>query len=459
MSEETPADQTGEASSPEEAPEEMTENLAEESEAAETDFVRNVWLLLVVLAVIVLGWVLTLVWDRAGEATEPLIPAYDGPPPTAGVPPDGGLPPAPPPAARQPRPRVPAGPPVSRVVGSDREIIQAAPAMSVAPGEVAYRMPRLFDVTDRAEGFELKDLLRLPGRWADQWPSKSIADIPDPAFAPASEVADLGPADRVVMIAVGSVTRAYTIQALRGVAVVRDDVGETPIVICWSTMLQRAQCLVVQMDEGELALRDAGLLYKGATVVYDEATGSLWDPTRGRALTGPHAGSEAQRLPVEVWPWESFKAVHPDTPVLTAGINPQGPGGAHAEQGLQNYLLSPGLPMVVEDVDAVASLLPPKAYVLGVVAGGEAKAYPLVSLDRGGIDTLDDTVGGVAVQVKVTSSRTGYATAEGELAEAATMLWFAWKDDHPATQLYELPEPGPAAPAEAAAPDAPVGSE
>jgi hypothetical protein len=60
------------------------------------------------------------------------------------------------------------------------------------------------------------------------------------------------------------------------------------------------------------------------------------------------------------------------------------------------------------------------------------------------------------VEVVVTSRRTAHARSEGEPVDAAVMLWFAWKENHPETELYEVEEAGQIGPYQAATPLGPL---
>jgi hypothetical protein len=105
------------------------------------------------------------------------------------------------------------------------------------------------------------------------------------------------------------------------------------------------------------------------------------------------------------------------------------------------------------------SPLPAKVFVVGVSAGGQSKAYPLEQLAGLPDAALEDTVGGIPVRIVVTSPRTAYVDAAPE-AKAETMLWFAWKEANPETEVYEAPGTEAADPAaEQEAADETAGAE
>jgi len=58
-----------------------------------------------------------------------------------------------------------------------------------------------------------------------------------------------------------------------------------------------------------------GILRRGALVMYDRSTYSLWTQ-EGSAIAGPLAGARLPRLPNEITTWDAWRRRHPDTLVL-----------------------------------------------------------------------------------------------------------------------------------------------
>jgi hypothetical protein len=185
-------------------------------------------------------------------------------------------------------------------------------------------------------------------------------------------------------------------------------------------------------------------------VFYDEQTGSLWDGFDGLALAGPAAGETAQRLPTPVWPWEAWRDAHPGGQVMVATLGNAAASlteAANEELRLAQYLRAPSLPVLPKHFKPDESPLPAKAFVLGVSAGDESKAYPLQPLWDSQSEPVEDTVGGTPVRVVVSSARTAHVESPAEGVAADVMLWFAWKEAHPETGVYAAaaPEEGEAA--------------
>lgn len=397
-----------------------------------THFRRNLWLLAIVLGVVIAAWVLALLWKRVPEDVSALQQA-PLPPVTAPA-----AQPSPGPAASLPEP-MPVAP--SRIVGTSTEVIPAAPPISLTPGSPAYRLGRFFDVTKRIPGFQIAQLIRLPERWADQREviePKPPAPGGQPPFVPAKEAAFLRPQERVAVFSVGPESHAYPVTTFVVFGGIYDTVGDRRVFICWNPATQAARCFVPNVEGREVKWQDGGLLYRGNQVYYDAETGSLWDSFSGQAVCGPLAGLIAPSLPLVVWPWDKWKAEHPDALVFAASLPPGTPERAEIERAIQEYVASPYLPIPPAQFKATAGRLPAKAFVLGVSANGKAKAYPLAALAASGAEVVRDEVGGRQIEVHVTSPRTAYAMSAGDILDAPVMLWFGWLGCEPGTDLYEV---------------------
>ena len=419
----------------EESSEDQGQAVPQEGEPAPTDYRRNFWLLVIIVAVVVSAWVLAILWKRQPrvqleqEAPEP--PAAQRP-----------IAPARPARARVVR----AGPvPVSRVLGSDAEMIEASPAQALPGTGITYRKARFFDVTQRVPDLELDMLVRVPGWTADQRQVLRVADMPEPPFQPAAEVTGLVPTERVVVVRGESQVKAYPVRVFLELAGVRDELDGQTVFVCWSSFTQAGRCLVAQVEGADVDWQDAGLLFRGNNVYYDAGAGSLWDPLSATALTGSMAGRKANVRPIAVWRWEDWRAANPAAQVLAAGMEQS--GGLVAAARVEPYLEDPALPAEVKQFDPAVSPLPAKAFVLGVTVGDRARAYPLAELAAQGAESVTDALAGQEYAVHVTSPRTAYATAAGRLLDAPVMLWFAWLQAHPDSEVYEVAgqtPPGPA---------------
>ncbi len=216
----------------------------------------------------------------------------------------------------------------------------------------------------------------------------------------------------------------------------------------------------------------SGMLYRDALVMYDRETRSLWSQVDGRAIRGPLAGAALTPLPSVHATWAEWRALYPESVVL-------------AKQGefrtpYEAYNRNPGQLGILgrRNLDR---RLPGKERVLGVVADGEAVAFPIARVRKARL--VEIRVGALPLAVVASSgelpvvvfdrrvgSRTlslqvgddppslrdletgstwrlsdGVATA-GPLAGAVLRrvvahpaFWFAWRAFFPRTLVWEGP--------------------
>ncbi len=113
---------------------------------------------------------------------------------------------------------------------------------------------------------------------------------------------------------------------------------------------------------------NAGALFMRAMTWYDHETRSIWSQPWGRAIAGAYKGIQLNLLASQVTTWESWKAAHPQTLVM------------------------------INDVDRVRSRqgFDPD-FVIGLILGGEARAYYFEDVIRAG--AINDHLGDVPVVV------------------------------------------------------------
>ena len=114
-----------------------------------------------------------------------------------------------------------------------------------------------------------------------------------------------------------------------------------------------------------------GALYRSAMTWYDHETDSLWSQPIGTALKGAYEGVRLEMIPVSVEPWDAWKQEHPETLVLDTGEGRLGPSDPFS--GSRGR------------------------YVVGVVLGEQAKAYPFEMVSQQVV--VNDTLGDVPVLV------------------------------------------------------------
>jgi hypothetical protein len=175
----------------------------------------------------------------------------------------------------------------------------------------------------------------------------------------------------------------------------------------------------------------SGRLYKSNVLLYDHQTESLWSQLMDKAVAGPLAGKELEKITSVRTTWRKWKEKNPQTLVLSPNT---GYGRDYSRDPYEGYYRSLGIWFPVGDVRRDLS---PKEMVLGIEIQGEARAYPLSQLrEKPGI--LGDAVGGKSIQIEVAHDGEVLGVRDDERREIPSVFayWFAWQAFHPKTTVY-----------------------
>ena len=329
----------------------------------------------------------------------------------------------------------------------------------VRPRSRTSLIPARLDGVAVAEGLEPNRLYQL-----------RVPLLP-PRTPPTLMLRDAGadPDELAICLVRGSEARAYPMSVLRRRHLVNDRIDERPCLVTFC-----AQCSTAAAYEPTIADRSLTFgvygAYQGSMVMRDEPTGSLWAQFTGQAIAGPLAGTYLDPIPAHVTIIGRWLAAHPHS--LTIEARARGaafaPGTAPLAGGWK------------ETVSHRDDRRPARSLVVGVFAGGAAKAYVLpkgASLTRLPPILSEDELGGVPIVLigaegmwplafdRTTPSGpvnlslrggaivdpTGSEWDEGGLATTGplggTQLafvpshlseWYAWAAHHPDTAVGEL---------------------
>ena len=126
-------------------------------------------------------------------------------------------------------------------------------------------------------------------------------------------------ADRVLGVKIGDSSRAYPMFILDAHEVVQDQIGETPIVIARSPLVDEVVVFERLLDGATLELGVSGLLDDLSLVMHDRdpVAASLLSGHDGRFIAGPRVGLRLEPVPgVVVTTWRDWLARHPETDVV-----------------------------------------------------------------------------------------------------------------------------------------------
>lgn len=257
-----------------------------------------------------------------------------------------------------------------------------------------------------------------------------IPALTDPPVLAAGEAGFLRDDDVVIGLVQGGQARAYPIKILNWHEVVNDRLGGQAVAVTYCPLCGTGIAFAATLGGERLDFGVSGLLYQDNLLLYDRATKSLWSQFMGQAVSGPRSGTVLTVLPVEHVPWQAWRLRHPGTTVLAL---PRGLRRDYDTDPYREYRLSG------QQAGGAPGALAPNAWVIGLVHGGQAKAWPLAALARlASAGSLQDTLGEMALRIEY-DSVAGSAvvrSAGGELLPATLSYWFAWQAFHPGTLVW-----------------------
>ena len=254
------------------------------------------------------------------------------------------------------------------------------------PGLLSLIDPAFRDFLDDDGAYALRpELLVWGGAAVDE-----VSPLRDPATVHRVEERYLQPDDVVFGLVIEGEARAYPRRIVAWHQIVSDEVGGTPVTLVFCPSCGGAVAYDPRTNGERYLLGSSGLVYEARLLLFDEQTKSLWDAFTGRAVGGELSaeGLALSRHALVTTTWGDWSARHPNTSVLdldTGHVRDYSPGAA-----LRAEFDSPQPAFPVAQPDG---RLAPKRAVLGVVAGGEARAYEVERVRQAGI--VHDTLGGV----------------------------------------------------------------
>lgn len=166
-------------------------------------------------------------------------------------------------------------------------------------------------------------------------------------------------------------------------------------------------------SEQTLTFGVSGMLYQNGLIMYDHQTESLWSHILGQAIAGQYQGTQLTFVPTLHTTWQNWKALHPDTLVISPGLYGSDPYESYYVGGSQG-VVGRGRP----DLDGD---LHPKEYVIGVRLGGQARAYPFTTLQRDPV--VNDQIGDIPVAVFFDQSSLTGAVFDARLEDGTTLTF------------------------------------
>jgi hypothetical protein len=256
-----------------------------------------------------------------------------------------------------------------------------------------------------------------------------IPSIDNPRFTRPSAANFMLPEDLVVSVTIGGKTRAYPLRILAWHEIVNDELGGQAIAVTYCPLCGTAMVFNRQIGERTMSFGVSGLLHYSDVLMYDRETESLWSQLAMKSIAGPLVNTQLEWLASEHLTLAAWREKYPQGEVLSAqtGARRNYSGTAYAgyEQSMDTMF----------PVPTHRAELPKKAWVVGVIVDGVARAYPLRSLPSN--TTVKDQVNDVAVEITFDPvSQQALVKRGGEVIPSVNVYWFAWQAFYPRTGLW-----------------------
>ncbi|WP_299945208.1 DUF3179 domain-containing protein [uncultured Ruegeria sp.] len=223
-----------------------------------------------------------------------------------------------------------------------------------------------------------------------------IPSLDNPKLIPAAQADYLKDDDLVFGVSINGDERAYPLRIMGWHEMFNDVIGGVSVALAYCTLCGSGILFETQVAgrRKPLVFGSSGFLYRSNKLMFDRETHSLWNQYTGKPVVGPlvDSGIELKQRPVVITRWDSWKASHPGTRVLseTTGYRRNyGSGVVYRE-----YFASPDL-MFPALVDQSAHRQ--KDYVFAVRQFGAARAWPLDAFT--GRPVINDAIGGRALML------------------------------------------------------------
>lgn len=263
-------------------------------------------------------------------------------------------------------------------------------------------------------------------------PRDGIPALTNPKYIDPEEATYLSADDRVMGVQIEGKPHAYPVGIMNYHEIVNHETEQGQWLISYCPLCGTGMVFDGHVDGRDLTFGVSGLLYNSDLLMYDRQTESLWSQIEGRAVSGPLKGTELELMPSQLTSWKAWLKKHPETRVLSRDT---GHRRNYDSTPYGNYEESKTVFFPVTERD---DRYHPKAWVIGMTSGGQARAWPFKELEATGKEKIRETFDGRSLVIHYDAgNRSAHITNEaGEEIATTTGFWFAWNAFHPDTEVF-----------------------
>ena len=225
-------------------------------------------------------------------------------------------------------------------------------------------------------------------------PRMPYVAVHDPVFVPASKATFGLDDDLVIGVVRGTTAKAYMSLDLSQHGSVDDVMPDGPIEVTWCSTCGTGAVFRAELDGRRLHFEYDSMV-NANEVHRDVETGSRWQQSTGKAISGPLKDRTLTLYPFILTTWKAWRTRHPNTTILV-------PQPGYAER---MSLLRPRLQKSRTSGEGAApdgsfskdDRLRPREMIAGLAVGDETMAFPLEALRTVGV--VNERLGGVPIVV------------------------------------------------------------
>ncbi|MBE9527253.1 MAG: DUF3179 domain-containing protein [Proteobacteria bacterium] len=283
-------------------------------------------------------------------------------------------------------------------------------------------------------GFDLSNAsIKIEDVFSGGPPRDGIPSIDNPKFIDVDKVDFLQDDDIVIGLVRGEKVRAYPTRILVWHEIVNDVINGDAVAVTYCPLCGTAMVFERNIAEQLHTFGVSGLLYQSDVLMYDRESESLWSQLAMKSISGPEVGKKLTWLPSDYLTWKAWREKYPKGEVLSTetGFNRNYKSKAYSSYFASDKTMFP--------VPHTRKELSKKAWVIGIIVGGQAKAYPVkkLSTDNVILDKLGNTQ--VSIKYNVEQHFAQVTNQQNEQIPSVLVFWFAWQAFYPNTELWQEP--------------------
>jgi len=286
------------------------------------------------------------------------------------------------------------------------------------------------DTADSLNGFSLEQRVVERERIVAGGPPRDgIPSVDTPSFVSIDEARWVRAGTPVIGVALGGEARAYPVHAMEYHQVVNDVIGGEPVVVTYDPLTDAGIVYRRVLGGKKVEFGVSGLVYDSGFLLYDRDSDSLWLQFLGKALAGPRAGEQLERVPARIETMAAWVSRQPGSRVMTL------PERKRFDYRYSNYAAYWTSEKIAFPVSARDDRFHPKELVLGARVGERTRAYVGSILTRSGARIVDE-LEGRKIRIEYDGESGTFVYDAPEDVEITTAYWFAWKTFYPDTEVW-----------------------